>query len=224
MSGRSQCVARREGLTSDLRQHTMTAAIASTIRGAYPMRCSFGLLVLGVAFAAGATAFAQGPTYNRGRAATAEEIRAWDSAEVDGKNLPLGSGTALQGAPIFSQKCAVCHGTNGEGRDVHGGGPRLVGNKGTTDGLRAWPFATAIWNFIHKAMPLGQGESLNADEVYALTAFLLHKNDIIKENDVVDAKDLPKIQMPNRYGFVPSPWPNPDVKAFRTRCPGGLCP
>ena len=188
------------------------------------MRCGFGLLIIGMILAVGIPILAQGPTYKHGRTPTPEEIQAWDSAEVNGKNLPSGSGTAQQGAPIYAQKCAVCHGQNGEGRDVHGGGPRLVGNKGTLEGLRAWPFATAIWNFIHKAMPLGHGESLSMDEVYALTAHLLHKNEIIKESDIIDAKSLAKIQMPNRFGFVPSPWPDADVKAFRARCPGGVCP
>jgi mono/diheme cytochrome c family protein len=154
---------------------------------------------------------AQGPTYNLGRTPTDGEIRAWDIAiGPAGKELPQGSGTAKEGAQIFGRKCAVCHGPNLEGSKA---GPRLVGGQGTLATPHAvktvgsyWPFATTIWDYINRAMPRLQEGSLSADEVYAVTAFLLYKNDIIKEGDVIDSKTLPKVQMPNRNGFVPAPW------------------
>ena len=169
---------------------------------------------------------AQTPTYNLGRTPTQEEIKAWDVAVgPDGKGLPAGSGTAKQGAPIYARKCAACHGKNGT-EPVPQVPPRpFVGGQGTLKSLNPlktigsyWPFAVPIWDQINRAMPPGEEGSLRADEVYALTALLLYWNGIIKENDVLDAKTLPKIQMPNRNGFVP-PWP-PQYKIGEKRLYG----
>jgi mono/diheme cytochrome c family protein len=153
--------------------------------------------------------WAQTPSYQHvGRSPTKDEIQAWDiSVGTEGKELPPGSGTAKDGAGIFASKCAACHGPTAEGTSL---GPRLMGGKGTLNTPQAvrtigsyWPFATTIWDYIHRAMPPNQGGSLGANEVYALTAFLLFRNGIIQETDVIDAKSLPKVQMPNRNGFVP---------------------
>ena len=155
------------------------------------------------------------PLINLGRPATAEEIRRWDIAVGPaGKELPPGSGTAQEGAKVFAQKCAVCHGPTAEG----GVAKRLVGGKGTLNTLRPektvgafWPFATTVWDYINRAMPQNQEGTLSANEVYAVTAFLLFRNEIIQESDVMDAKSLPKVQMPNRNGFIPAEpvWPEP---------------
>ena len=168
------------------------------------------LLVPVMALAACVTALAQSPTFNLGRTPSEREIKAWDIAVgPEGKELPPGSGSAKQGARIFELRgCAGCHGPNA----TEGPAPRLVGGVGslnTPNQLRTvgsyWPFATTIWDFINRAMPLNQGGWLSADEVYALTAFLLYRNGIIQENDVMDAKSLPKVQMPNRDGYRPPP-------------------
>jgi mono/diheme cytochrome c family protein len=152
----------------------------------------------------------QAPLYDKvGRAPTDEEVRAWDIAVgTDGKELPPGSGTAKEGAKIFSSKCAVCHGANLEGGQL---APRLVGGEGTLTTLHPvmtvgnyFPFATTVWDYIHRAMPRFLEGSLRADDVYSLTAYLLYRNNIIRETDVMDATSLPKVRMPNRYGFVPS--------------------
>ncbi|MBI2815578.1 MAG: cytochrome c [Acidobacteria bacterium] len=173
------------------------------------MRC-YNRSVLLIALVACSAAFAQGPTYQRGRTPTQEEIRAWDiSISPSGMELPPGKGTAKEGANIYAQKCAECHGPTGaEGDFRHG---RLVGGKGTLNTTRPiitlgsfWPFATTIWDYINRSMPMYRAGSLSADEVYALTAVLLYRNGIIQENDVIDAKSLPKIQMPNRNGFFPT--------------------
>ena len=152
-------------------------------------------LMLAVALATGAAARAQMPTYHLGRTPSAEEVRAVDTyAGPAGKELPPGKGTAQEGTPLFARKCAHCHGANGEGG---GGFPRLVG-------ARPHPFATTIWSFINSSMPRAlpdagmRAETLSADEVYALTAFLLYKNNIIKETDVMDARSLPGVHMPKR--------------------------
>ena len=173
------------------------------------MRCSYKLLVPLAALMAGTAAQAQAPAYkNVGHAATPNEIRAWDTAVGPaGTELPPGSGTAKDGAEIFANKCVVCHGPAGEGSLL---APRLVGGKGTLTSSQPvltigsyWAFATTIFDFINKAMPRGQEGSLKPNEVYALTAFLLYKNDIVKETDVMDAKSLPAVKMPNRDGFIP---------------------
>jgi S-disulfanyl-L-cysteine oxidoreductase SoxD len=182
------------------------------------MRCFLNLLVPVVALAVNAgcvAALAQTPTYNLGSKPSEEEIRAWDIAiGPAGKELPPGSGTAKEGAKVYAQKCAACHGPTGaEGERPPKGrrqAPPLTGGNGTLNTPRPvrtigsfWPFATTIWDYIYRTMPWNQEESLSANEVYALTAFLLYRNGIIQESDVIDAKSLPKIQMPNRNGFVP---------------------
>ncbi len=167
------------------------------------------LLVPAMALAFCVAAQAQSPTYDLGRTPSEREILAWDIAiGPAGKELPDGSGTAKDGAPLYARKCAACHGPSG----TEGKAPRLVGGIGTLNTPNRvrtvgsyWPFATTIWDYISRAMPVFQEGSLSADEVYALTAFLLYKNGIIRESDVIDAKSLPKIQMPNRDGYRPPP-------------------
>ena len=193
------------------------------------MRCFYKLLVFLAALAAGTAAWAQAPNYkNVGRAPTPDEIRAWDTAVGPaGKELPPGSVTAKEGAGIFAGKCVVCHGPTGEGSQMV---PRLVGGKGTLTTPQPeltvgsyWAFATTIFDFIYKAMPRGLEGSLKPDQAYALTAFLLYKNDIIKETDPIDAKTLLTIKMPNRDGFIPPQLA--DIHDIKKRgCRLGHCP
>ena len=151
---------------------------------------------------------ARGPS-GLGRPPTARELAAWDiSIGWDGSALPAGSGNATQGALTFTQRaCSTCHGPTGK----EGPAPVLVGGKGSFEAsyfpIVTWPFATMIWDFIHRAMPYDRPGRLTADEAYALTAFLLFRNSIIQEDDVMDAKSLPKVQMPHRSEFKPpEPW------------------
>jgi hypothetical protein len=195
------------------------------------MRCFSKLLALFIVLTVCAACWAQAPNSDRykgvGRAATPEEIKAWDiSIGISGKELPPGSGTAMDGAKIYAMKCAVCHGPGGEG----GIGSRLVGGEGTLTSAKPvktigsyWPFATTVYDFINRAMPTGQRGSLVPAEIYALTAFILYKNGIIKESDVLDAKSLPKVQMPNRNGFIPVRVEDiPDIQ--KRGCQIGNCP
>jgi cytochrome c len=163
---------------------------------------------------------AQSPTYGVGRAPTAQEIRAWDIAiSPAGTELPEGRGTAVEGAKLYVQKgCAGCHGPQGSGsrapiliRRTDTSGPMnsipcLVPciRDATVMALHA-PYATVIWDYINRGMPLGREGSLKPDEVYALTAFLLFKNDVIKEADVLDRQTLPTVVMPNRNGAAAAP-------------------
>ena len=167
---------------------------------------SSNLFVLVVALATCAAAAAQTTPYqNIGRLATAEEIQAWDiSVSPAGKELPPGKGTAKEGASIYTARCAVCHGqTMGEAGPL---GPALVAKKGGNlrGTIAAWPYATSIWDFINRAMPRFNEGTLKPDQVYALTAFLLFRSGIIKEDNVMDAKSVTELQMPYRNAYVPS--------------------
>jgi cytochrome c len=148
-----------------------------------------------------------------GHTATVHEIAASDlTVFPDGTGLPNGKGTAITGAAIYAAHCAACHGDKGQGLADF---PALVGGRGTlatsapalTVGSY-WPYATTIFDYIRRAMPYQAAGELSADEVYALTAWILAKNNIIKTSTVIDRVTLPKIEMPNRDGFVPDPRPD----------------
>jgi cytochrome c len=162
------------------------------------------LIVLAAVLVACASASAQTAKYdNVGRTATPEEIQARDITILpSGKGLPPGKGTAKEGTPIYATQCAYCHGATGkEGGPL---APKLVGDTTYERGpMTSWPFATSVWDYINRAMPRYREGALTPDQVYAVTAFLLYRSGIIKENDVMDAKSLTELQMPNRNGWVP---------------------
>ena len=151
-----------------------------------------------------------------GSPASPEQIAGWDiDIEPDGAGLPPGSGTVQQGEELFARLGAKCHGAKGEGGD---GGPAPGGRhrlSSTTDApLKTvgsyWPYATTLYDYIHRAMPADNPQSLQPEEVYALCAYLLYLNGIVPEDAVMDAKTLPQVVMPNHAGFT-SPDPRPDV-------------
>jgi len=142
---------------------------------------------------------------NLGQAITPGDLAPWDiSVMPDGTGLPPGSGTAVQGAPIFQAKCAACHGENGKGGEaamVTAGPPRATLDGGKTI-ANFWPYATTIFDFVRRAMPANAPKSLTDQEVYALTAYLLSLNKLIGETDTIDAKTLPAVKMPNVNNFI----------------------
>lgn len=151
-----------------------------------------------------------------GRAATPSEIAGWDiDIRADGQGLPPGHGSVAEGQKIFAESCAACHGQNGEGKPAD----QLVGGFGTLATLKPvrtvgsyWPYATTLFDFIRRAMPFNAPQSLTADQVYAVSAYVLYLNKIVAADTMLDAASLPKIEMPNRNGFS-SPDPRPDVKS-----------
>ena len=165
----------------------------------------------------GSPAFAQSPTYGVGRTPSAAEVRALDiNIGPTGDELPVGRGTAKEGAKVFElQGCIVCHGAEGKG-----GGPAPALKSKTSHDLPIWkrerilplraPFATTVWDYINRGMPLGREGILTADEVYALTAYLLFVNQVIPEDEVLDKQSLPKVKMPigDEYGRLPDWKPN----------------
>src|ERR1700726_797211 len=181
------------------------------------LRLLLPVVILGVCQAA----WAQSPTYGIGKTPSADEIRAWDIAiSPTGKELPPGQGTAKEGAVLYVRKgCAGCHGATGSGAHA----PTLISRKGPQTAPSApclapcvndsnamaihSPFATTIWDYINRGMPLGDEGSLTPNEVYALTAYILYKNEVIKEDEVMDKQSLPKVKMPNHDGFaLPPAW------------------
>ncbi len=151
--------------------------------------------------------------YGLGRTPTTAEIAAIDiDANPSGVGLPPGQGTAATGAVIYGQKCAACHGPKGEGIDKN---PKLVGTEPPAGAVFAsdpklpktignyWPYATTLYDYVRRTMPLTSPNSLTPDETYGLVAFLLTENGIIPPGTTVDAKSLPAIRMPAQKHFVP---------------------
>jgi S-disulfanyl-L-cysteine oxidoreductase SoxD len=150
-----------------------------------------------------------------GQPASPDQIAGWDiDVAPDGAGLPPGSGSVAQGEALFARLGAKCHGAKGEGTDA---APALVGGQGTLATAQPvktvgsyWPYATTLYDYIHRAMPADAPQSLTPDEVYALCAYLLHLNGIVPADAVMDATSLPQVVMPNHAGFT-SPDPRPDV-------------
>ena len=169
-----------------------------------------------LAFSA-AVALAQSPgvqSPNLGKPLSETDVKAWDiSVLPDGTNLPAGSGTPAQGAKIYAEKCVACHAEGGKGGGAPGAGP-LVGGAPLTNGIETaktianyYAYATTVFDYIRRAMPYNAPRSLSDNEVYALTAYILALNKLIGENDVIDAKTLPQVKMPNRDNFI-LPYPD----------------
>jgi len=145
-----------------------------------------------------------------GAAISADEIALWDiSIPPSGAGLPAGSGSVKQGEAVYTAKCQACHGEKGIGKPADA----LVGGKGTlatktpvrTVGSY-WPYATTLFDYVRRAMPLANPLSLSNDEVYAVSAYVLNLNGIVPADAVMNAQTLPQVKMPNRDGFI-SDWP-----------------
>ncbi len=168
----------------------------------------------------GGAAEASPERFGFGRAATPEEIAAWDiDVTPDGAGLPAGAGTAVSGAPVYARQCAVCHGQAGEGgiaerlvgyapESAPPFGPRYEAWRGDRPDVpfsvgNYWPYATTLFDYIRRAMPTNAPGTLDPDQVYGLVAWILSANGIIAEDAVMDATTLPAVEMPARDVFVP---------------------
>jgi cytochrome c len=175
-------------------------------------RLDLGAALLAGAIATLGVAAHAGERYGIGRAATPAEIAGWNiDIGRDGANLPPGSGSVARGRTVFSEQCASCHGDSGEGAV----GDRLVGGQGTLASPKPvrtvgsyWPYASTLFDYVRRAMPLNAPQSLSNEDVYAVSAYLLNLNGIVPDNAVLDAKSLAAIKMPNRDGFVADPRPD----------------
>jgi mono/diheme cytochrome c family protein len=138
------------------------------------------------------------------------DIAPWDiSIGPDGAGLPPGRGTAAEGEAVYAAKCQACHGEKGTGRPndaLVGGFGSLAPDKAPVKTVGSyWPYATTLFDYIRRAMPFQESQTLTSDEVYALSAYILNLNGIVGTNDVLDAQSLPKVRMPNRDGFTTFP-------------------
>ncbi len=171
------------------------------------MRSDAILLAAGLALLAGA-AQADPPRFGLGRPATPPEIAAADiDIHPDGAGLPPGSGSVEQGAALYATACAACHGERGE--KPLDATMRLIGGAGTLATPKPiktvgsyWPYATTLFDYIRRAMPFPAPQSLTADQVYAVTAYVLRLNNVVPDGTVLDAASLPAVKMPNRDGFI----------------------
>lgn len=152
----------------------------------------------------------QDATFDLGRLATSKEILGWHiDARPDGHGLPEGRGGVLDGKALYEEQCAACHGDKGEGVDKY---PALVGGQNSLTSEKPlktvgsyWPYSSTLWDYIKRAMPFGNARSLSDDEVYALTAYILHMNGLIEEHVILDYDKLIAIKMPNADGFFTEP-------------------
>ncbi len=155
---------------------------------------------------------AENGKYDIGEPVTQQQIAGWNiDISPSGDNLPKGKGSVAEGEKIYANKCASCHGDKGQGKPMD----KLVGGQGTLASDKPvktigsyWPYATTVYDYVHRAMPFNNPQSLKPDEVYAVTAYLLHLNDILPADATLDQDSLPKVEMPNRDGFFPDPRPD----------------
>src|SRR5450830_292855 len=174
------------------------------------------LLLAGTAFVS------QAQTYGIGHAASERDLAAWNiDVDANGVGLPQGRGSVALGQTLYAQQCAACHGAHGEGKPAD----QLVGGQGTLSSSNPvktigsfWPYATTLFDFINRAMPYNAPKSLSADDVYAVSAYLLHLNGIVSGDAVLDATSLAAVRMPNRDGFVEDSRPDTANVACRHAC------
>jgi len=158
------------------------------------------------AFAQEAPAPSQEGGYGLGRAALPEEVAAWDiDIRPDGLGLPVGSGDVWTGEEAYTDYCSACHGFFGE---AVGRWPVLAGGFGSLDGEDPvktigsyWPYLSTVWDYVHRAMPYGNAQSLTDDEVYAITAYLLYLNEVVEDDFVLSNETFADLALVNEDGF-----------------------
>src|SRR5512139_1228139 len=163
-----------------------------------------------IGLVAGSLVRAEGP--GLGKPADASLIRMMDLTILpDGRDLPPGRGSVAEGRRIYEAKCLACHGVGGQGQPMD----RLTGGVGSLASTAPvktvnsyWPYATSLFDYIRRAMPLTAPQTLRADEVYALVAYILSIDGVVKPEAVLDARSLAAVKMPNRDGFL-NWWENP---------------
>lgn len=161
--------------------------------------------------------------FDIGRAARKEVIAGWDiEVRPDGLGLPEGSGSVEDGEELYEDKCAMCHGSFGEGEDQW---PKLAGGQGSLVEARPektvgsfWPYASTLWDYINRAMPFPAPQSLKPDEVYAITAYVLSLNEIVDDEFVLTKENFATVQMPNKDGFYVDDRPDTNNQRCMQNC------
>ena len=179
-------------------------------------------VVAGFAMALSGTAMAAERPFNLGTLATAEQIAGWDiDVRPDGKGAPIGSGTAADGEEVYAERCGSCHGDFGEGIDrwlILAGG---LGSLVTDDPVKTvgsyWPYASTVYDYVYRAMPFGEAQSLTHDETYQVVAYILYMSDVIDDEFVLSNETIGSVKMPNQNGFM-LPDPRPDGQLVSAPC------
>jgi cytochrome c5 len=191
-----------------------------------PMKRSMNITAAGIAgllvSAAMTAAVAADRPFGLGTLATADEVAGWDiDVRPDGVGAPVGSGDAVTGEEVFAERCASCHGDFGEGVDNW---PVLAGGRGTLtshDPVKTvgsyWPYVSTAYDYIYRAMPFGEAQSLTYDETYSVVAYILYMNDVIADDFVLSNENIGTLKMPNRDGFL-LPDPRPDGQPVGAPC------
>ncbi|MDC3294101.1 cytochrome c [Alphaproteobacteria bacterium] len=179
-------------------------------------------VVAGFAMVLSGTATAAERPFGLGTLATAEQIAGWDiDVRPDGKGAPIGSGTASDGEEIYAERCAACHGDFGEGVDrwpILAGG---LGSLATDDPVKTvgsyWPYASTVYDYVYRAMPFGEAQSLTHDETYQVVAYILNMSDVIDDEFILSNETIGSVKMPNQNGFM-LPDPRPDGQLANAPC------
>jgi S-disulfanyl-L-cysteine oxidoreductase SoxD len=167
---------------------------------------------------------AQSPKPRFGKPIVEADIAAWDIdiRSSDGKGLPSGKGSVVEGKAIYAAQCLACHGEDAKGGPMYG---TMVGGVGSfTTNARVltpgsmYPYAPILFDYIRRTMPMNEPQSLTNEQVYALAAYILHLNGLVAENAVMDAQSLPKVTMPNRDGFILDDRPDTAATRCMTNC------
>ena len=169
-----------------------------------------------------ASSFVNADTLNLGRTPTPAEVAGWDiDVRPDGLGLPVGQGSVSDGEYLYDEKCSSCHGIFGEGEKRW---PKLAGGNGTLADDRPdktvgsyWPYASTVYDYVYRAMPFGEAQSLTHDETYQVVAYILNMSDVIDDEFVLSNETIGSVKMPNQNGFM-LPDPRPDGQLASAPC------
>lgn len=170
------------------------------------------------------TSQAFGEGFGLGRAASNDEVAAWDiDVRPDGMGLPAGSGTVADGEEVFAERCAACHGDFGEGVDrwpvLSGGQDSLTDERPVKTIGSYWPYLSTVYDYINRAMPFGESQSLTPDEIYAITAYLLYMNDVVTDEEFELSKEnFASVRLPNEDNFFFDPRPQTPIFTATDPC------
>jgi S-disulfanyl-L-cysteine oxidoreductase SoxD len=180
------------------------------------------VLVLGVAACAMPTTSSrppERPTVGFGHPISEADVAPWniDIRTTDGRGLPAGRGSVAQGKTVYEAKCIACHGPDAKGGAMYGAMVGGIGSFKTNTRVLTpgsmYPYAPILFDYVRRSMPMDRPLSMTADEVYAVSAYILHLNGLVPADAVLDQATLPKVQMPNRDGFMLDD--RPDTRAVR---------
>jgi S-disulfanyl-L-cysteine oxidoreductase SoxD len=182
------------------------------------------LLVSGLALALIVSGPAFAGKLGLGTPATPEEVAGWDiDIRPDGEGLPAGKGTVAEGEVIFTEQCAVCHGDFGEGAGrwpVLAGGRETLASHNPVKTIGSyWPYLSTVYDYIYRAMPYGNAQSLSPDETYAIVAYLLYLNDVVTDEEFeLSNENFTTVRLPNEDGFIDDERPDTKVAGGGAPC------